>query len=101
MLVSNHQPVEQPKVLPLNSGDDSKLSASGLAANTQKVFDVGRLAQLVADGEVPFPRDLDDSTQRTLVLRVAHLRRGRLLRFIARVIARDIFDSRGTIEEQS
>ena len=65
----------------------------------RRPIDIGRLAQRVADGQLPCPSNLDPAKQRALVLRVAQLRRFRLLRFIARAIANDIYQSRGHTKE--
>ena len=57
-------------------------------------FDIDRWAQLVADGQTSFPTELTSPQRETLMHRVARLRRTRLLNFIARAIAEDIFRSR-------
>ena len=57
-------------------------------------LDLDRWASLVADGQVPFPKELPSQTQEVLGRKVSRLRRLRLLRFIARTIALDIHRSR-------
>lgn len=66
---------------------------------TGEHVDLERWAQLVADGQVPFPPHLESSAQEAILHRVAHLRRSRLLKFIARVIASDLLQSRRPTEE--
>lgn len=50
-----------------------------------------RWADLVAAGESPFPSGLADQDERQLVELVRRRRRARLVQFIARVIAREIW----------
>lgn len=52
-----------------------------------------RIARLVADGELPLPQDLATEDFDWLVKKVRKLRRRRLVRFIARAIAFDIWQS--------
>src|SRR5690242_15647635 len=54
-----------------------------------------RWAQLVADGEIPFPKGLDPAEEIELAQEVARRRRIRLLKFIARTIAVDIYRTSG------
>lgn len=57
--------------------------------------DLGRLARLVADGVAPFPADLAPADAEALGAAVVRLRRDRLVRHVARAIARDIRRERG------
>lgn len=52
--------------------------------------DLERLAQLVADGSIPFPPDWDADVAGRLAFEVLRIRRTRLIRFIARVMATSI-----------
>jgi hypothetical protein len=56
-------------------------------------LDVDRWARLIADGQVSFPAELSLLTQEVLAREVSQFRRQRLLRFIARAIAMDIYRS--------
>ena len=56
-------------------------------------LDVDRWARLIADGQVSFPAELSLLTQEVLAREVSQFRRQRLLKFIARVIAMDIYRS--------
>lgn len=49
-----------------------------------------RLSELVAIGEAPLPADLEPMETTTVLAEVARLRRDRLVRFVARAIARDL-----------
>ncbi|MFV1965741.1 MAG: hypothetical protein ACC628_09990 [Pirellulaceae bacterium] len=53
---------------------------------------VAKLAELVANGKVPFPANLSSSETERLRETVAELRRHRLIKFIAQAIAKDIHD---------
>ena len=55
------------------------------------------LAQLVADGELPFPGDLPLELEQQLLSEVQRRRRERLVRHIARAIAEDILRGAGPI----
>ncbi len=52
--------------------------------------DVGRLAPLVADGEVDWPDDLPEQQAAELTAMVRRRRRSRLIKLIARLIAAQI-----------
>jgi hypothetical protein len=58
-----------------------------------KLSEIGRLAKLVATGQVPFPTELGSQERTELVSRVAELRREMLLSHIAQAIAMDIHRS--------
>lgn len=51
--------------------------------------DLRRWAQLIANGELPFPTHLSASEFDRLAVEVSRLRRTRLIRYIARAIASD------------
>jgi len=51
-----------------------------------------RTAELIATGEVEFPRDLGGNQKAKLEDKVRQLRRKRLVRFIAGLIAADLAD---------
>lgn len=53
-----------------------------------------RWGALVATGEAPLPQDLQPDEFRTVLLEVARLRRERLVRLVARAIARDLHRDR-------
>ena len=59
---------------------------------TPKQFD--RVAELVANGELPFPENLTAKRSQRLLVEVQQRRRRRLVKFIARMIALDIHRSR-------
>jgi len=50
-----------------------------------------RLAALVAVGEAPFPADFEPQDLQIVLAEVARLRRRKLVRFVARAIAQDIY----------
>jgi len=60
-----------------------------------------RFAQLVADGELPFPRSLSLERKQRLLSEVQRCRRDRLVHYIARVIAEDILREAGPISGRS
>ena len=51
---------------------------------------IGRSAELIAEGGMPFPSDLATGQTQALACRVQALRRVRLVQFIARLIALDL-----------
>ena len=53
-----------------------------------------RLAQLVANGELPFPTNLPAERSQRLLVEVQQRRRRKLVKYIARMIALDIQRSR-------
>ena len=53
-----------------------------------------RVAELVANGELPFPEDLSAERSHRLLNEVQQRRRCRLVKFIAHTIAMDILRSR-------
>lgn len=53
-----------------------------------------RWGALVATGEAPLPQELQPDEFRNLLLEVARLRRERLVRLVARAIARDLHRDR-------
>ena len=55
---------------------------------------LGRVAELVANGELPFPENLPAERSQRLLVDVQLRRRRRLVQFIARTIALDIHRSR-------
>lgn len=56
---------------------------------------LNHMAQLIADGEVSFPQDLNSDDEAKLLTVVRSLMRKRLVRFIAKQIAREVHcDSR-------
>lgn len=69
------------------------------SADSATDIDVERWAHFVAGGLIPLPDHLELPATRKLIQRVAQLRRQRLLKFIARVIAADIVQSRDSIKE--
>ena len=58
--------------------------------NPQPEMDLSRLSVLIAQGEHPFPTTLDSKKAIDLANRVRSLRRQRLLRLVARLVARDL-----------
>ena len=54
-----------------------------------------RVARLIADGELPFPADLPAADAAALAAEVRRLRRGRLVRHVARAIAEDLLRDAG------
>lgn len=52
--------------------------------------DLRALAQLIADGEIPFPMDRQAHERRRLVVLVRERRRRRLIEYLAQQIARSI-----------
>ena len=57
--------------------------------------DPARLAALVATGELPFPAGLAPAEAAALAAEVRRLRRARLVRLVAGVIARDLLREAG------
>ena len=55
---------------------------------------LGRLAELIAGGKSSLPDSLGAEERDQVLTTVAHLRRGRLVRYIASAIASDIHRSR-------
>ena len=51
---------------------------------------IGKLAELIADGRYPYPEDLGPEDDKRLQVQVRHRLRERLLRFITRAIARHL-----------
>lgn len=88
MFDSTREPIDRPKRPAALTDDSSKPTDNGTEGNAPP--DLNRLAQLIADGQIPIPARLHSATQQALVSRVADLRRSRFLRFIARAIAQDI-----------
>lgn len=70
--------------------DKLRAHADDDADQPKNNFDIERWAPLVANGEVPFPKDLARDQRTLLLFEVNRLRRGRLVRYIARAIASDI-----------
>jgi len=60
-----------------------------------------RLAQLVADGELPFPGNLPLERRQRLLVEVQRHRRERLVHYIARAIAEDILREAGPFPRRS
>jgi hypothetical protein len=60
-----------------------------------------RLAQLVADGELPFPGNLPLERKQRLLSEVQRRRRDRLVRHVARAIAEDILREAGPFSRRS
>ena len=69
-----------------------------LAATPEQLM---RLAQLVADGELPFPGNLPLERKQRLLSEVQRRRRDRLVHYIARAIAEDILRGAGPIPGRS
>lgn len=88
-----------PKTQTNQIGDDSPVQSrcgsnnQGMATSGRASGALDRLAKLVADGEATFPQDMSPEDLRLLVSKTRKLRRGRLVRFIARVIALDMKQS--------
>jgi hypothetical protein len=61
-----------------------------VAVPNDELADQRRLPKLIATGEMPFPSGLSQSETDLLAIEVSRLRRVRLVRYIAREIARDI-----------
>ena len=61
-------------------------------ADARSKSDLARRAEVVADGQVPFPADLPEGEAERLRLEVIHRRQRLFVTFIARAIARDIQD---------
>jgi hypothetical protein len=76
--------------------DVGVLAQNGRAASNLVLTEdqIERWAQLTAAGQDAFPPGLSASQERTMLEQVRLLRRRRLVRFITRRIAQDIFDSR-------
>ncbi len=55
---------------------------------------LGRVAELVANGELPFPANLPAERSQRLLVEVQQRRRRKLVKYIARMIALDIQRSR-------
>jgi hypothetical protein len=94
MLDSNHETPEQGKLLGLHRGGIFQQAEPASSPNAGNNLNVDRWAQLAADGQVPLPLHLQSPTREAIITRVAQLRRSRLVEFIARAIAQDIWHSR-------
>jgi hypothetical protein len=97
----NRRPARQRRSLPPDAGEISEAAESKSAANSVADIDVERWAPIVADGQAPFPQHITPPTRKALIQRVAQLRRQRLLKFIARVIALDIHLSCDLTQERN
>ena len=61
-----------------------------------EIPDVNRWADMIANGQMGFPKDLPAQAEAELARAVGRLRRQRLLNFIAHAIAMDIHRDRET-----
>lgn len=61
--------------------------------NSQNKEDARKLAQLIADGEIPFPQDRDARDCHHLAALVRARRRQRLIDYLAHLVARAIHDT--------
>lgn len=62
-------------------------SESSTSGSPHSLLDLDMLAQLVADGESPFPDDLTSDELRTLLEKVRSVRKHRLLGVLAGIVA--------------
>ena len=60
------------------------------ATDARPHLDLVRLSNLVADGEHPFPSTLSSTDAMDLASRVRCLRRQRLMRVLAKLVAKDL-----------
>lgn len=74
------------------SSHDSTSQPESAGNDARAENDLARMAEVVANGQVPFPTDLPESEAERLRLLVVCRRRKRLVTLIARAIARDIKD---------
>lgn len=90
--------------------DRSKTRTATHAAKTPAVADsiedltkeqLERLADLIANGEVPIEEALAIDNQSMLIVEIARRRQSRLLKFIARSIALDIARSRESAPQEN
>ena len=72
------------------SSHDSTFKPEDATADEESQHTFVRRAEVVANGQVPFPADLPESEAERFRLEVVRLRRKRFVAFIARAIARDI-----------
>jgi hypothetical protein len=73
--------------------DQSRLqpSVDPVTPDLRTPEDVSRWADAIAAGQISFPGELDQERARVLACEVGRRRRLRLIRFIGRAIAHDIF----------
>ena len=72
------------------SSHDSTSKPENATADEESKHSFVRRAEVVANGQVPFPADLPEGEAERLRLEVVRRRRKRFVTFIARAIARDI-----------
>ncbi len=77
------------------TAESLSLPAAGLSGQQ-----LNRWAELVATGEAGFPDNLLKADEAALCRQVRQRRRDRLIRFVARAIAREIWRELQTIEEK-
>lgn len=80
-----------PRVDSASHDSTSSPKSASVDAKSRNTF--ARQAEVVANGQMPFPVDLPESEAERLRLEVVRLRRKRFIAFIARAIARDIHES--------
>jgi len=80
------RPQTSPTVAPEAPNPESAAAPSGLTAEQ-----LARWAELIAGGEAHFPGSLGRDQQRHLLELVRQRRRSRLVQFIARAIAQEIW----------
>lgn len=71
----------------------ASLNRSDLAGDQE--LDLDRVAEMVATGQMTVPTNMSAVSQQKLLTKVSRLRRDRLLRHIANVIASDIVKGGG------
>ena len=75
------------------SSHDSTSKPENATADEESKHSFVRRAEVIANGQVPFPADLSENEAQQLRLEVVRRRRKRFIAFIARAIARDIHNS--------
>lgn len=78
-----------PRVESVSSPDSASIPECN-NANSSSQIDFGRMAEVIASGQIPFPENLSDDVAERLRLQVVRLRRKQFVRLVARAIARDI-----------
>ncbi len=81
------RPFFTPRPVPDPTDSEDKFASSVSVSSVERLR---RWAELVASGETPLPADLKPEELRTVLREVGRLRRERLVRLIARAIARDL-----------
>lgn len=88
----NHNAQKSSNDRPNEKGDTHSSSREQTVIRSVQRTDLGRIADLVSCGDLPFPGNLPTSQLSQLAAMVRERRRRRLIRFIARSIALSIRD---------